>query len=296
MTIESHYDGSASSYAVQYDPEKMWSSQEYPANFFRLRLVLRLLAEANVQSVYDLGCGDATPLVEIAAQGIRVAGNDLSSAMVKEARKNLGDSGLDQGLVRQLDLEDFEAVKREANERGVFDAAIALGVIPHVKDDNAFVAAMDLFIRPGGTLLLQFRNSLFSLFTFNRLTKEFVLNELLSGVSHEIRTLVAADLDKRLDITKPPIRTRKAGDGYDQILSRFHNPLALAEVIRSHGYSKLKFHWYNIHPAYPMLQDEFDQRAYRKEQVRLEGNIGWEGMFICSAGVIEATKIQEEAH
>ena len=60
MSVSSHYDGSASSYFEQFDPERLWTNEEYPANFFRLQLVQRLLADADVTSVYELGVGDAT--------------------------------------------------------------------------------------------------------------------------------------------------------------------------------------------------------------------------------------------
>jgi cyclopropane fatty-acyl-phospholipid synthase-like methyltransferase len=174
--------------------------------------------------------------------------------------------------------------------RGQFDAVMALGVIPHVSDDNAFVAAMDTFVKPGGRLILQFRNSMFSMFTFNRLTKEFILDELLVGVPDAIRAVVASDLDARLAVDKPPVRTRPTGDGYDEILSRFHNPFELAQVVEKHGFSGVKYHWYNYHPAYPMIADQIDARAYREAQVALEHEGTWRGMFLCSAGIIEAIK------
>jgi hypothetical protein len=167
---------------------------------------------------------------------------------------------------------------------------MALGVIPHIRDDAAFVAALDGFLRPGGQLLLQFRNSMFSMFTFNRLTKEFILDELLVEVPEPIRQVVTADLDARLAVDKPPMRTRPTGDGYDEILSRFHNPFELAEVVRAAGYSDIRFHWYNYHPAYPMIAGAIDPREYRQAQMDLEGDTSWRGMFLCSAGLIEATK------
>jgi 2-polyprenyl-3-methyl-5-hydroxy-6-metoxy-1,4-benzoquinol methylase len=290
MSVASHYDGSASTYGDQYDPEKLWTNAEYPANFFRLQLVQRLLAEAGSTSVYELGAGDASPLSTIGATGIRVAGNDVSPEMVKIARANMEAKGLDGSLITLLDVENPEAVRAEHELRGEFDAVMALGVIPHVSDDAAFVKAMDDFLRPSGQLLLQFRNSMFSMFTFNRLTKEFILDELLIDVSPEIRDVVAADLDARLAVDKPPKRTRPTGDGYDEILSRFHNPFELAEVVKAAGYSDIRFHWYNYHPAYPMLAGNIDARAYREAQVALEHEGTWRGMFLCSAGLIEATK------
>jgi len=290
MSVSSHYDGSASSYFEQFDPERLWTNEEYPANFFRLQLVQRLLAEAGVNSLYELGVGDATPLATIGSTGIRVAGHDISPEMVKFARANMSARALDPALISLLDAQDAGAIAAERELRGEFDAVMALGVIPHVTDDNAFVGAMSTFVRPGGRLILQFRNSMFSMFTFNRLTKEFILDELLVGVPDAIRTVVAADLDARLAVDKPPLRTRPTGDGYDEILSRFHNPFELAQVVEQHGFRGVKYHWYNYHPAYPMIADQIDARAYREAQVALEHEGTWRGMFLCSAGVIEAIK------
>lgn len=290
MSVASHYDGSASTYGDQYDPEKLWTNAEYPANFFRLQLVRRLLEESGATSVYEHGVGDATPLVTIAGDGLRVAGNDVSPEMVKVARANMAARGQDPELINLLDVQDPDGLAAERARAGEFDAVMALGVIPHVADDNAFVASMDAFLRPGGQLLLQFRNSMFSMFTFNRLTKEFILDELLVDVPESIRAVVAADLDQRLAVDKPPLRTRPTGDGYDEILSRFHNPFELADVVRAHGYSDLRFHWYNYHPAYPMLAGQIDAKEYRQAQMDLEHEGTWRGMFMCSAGLIEATK------
>ena len=290
MSVSSHYDGSAASYFEQFDPERIWTNKEYPANYFRLQLVQRLLAEAGVNSLYELGVGDATPLSTIGSTGIRVAGHDISPEMVKFARANMEARGLDPALISLIDAQDSGAIAAERELRGEFDAVMALGVIPHVLDDNAFVAAMDTFVRPGGRLILQFRNSMFSMFTFNRLTKEFILDELLVGVPDAIRGIVATDLDARLAVDKPPVRTRPTGDGYDEILSRFHNPFELAQVVEQHGFSGVKYHWYNYHPAYPMIADQIDARAYREAQVALEHEGTWRGMFLCSAGIIEAVK------
>ena len=290
MSVASHYDGSASTYADQYDEAKIWTNEEYPANFFRLKLVRKLLKESGAQSVYELGVGDATPLAAVGSDGIRVAGNDVSPEMVKYAKANMENHGLDPEAIAFLDVQDAHAVAAERERAGEFDAVMALGVIPHVTDDRAFVASMDTFLRPGGTMLLQFRNSMFSMFTFNRLTREFILDELLVDAPQSVRTVVATDLDQRLAVDKPPLRTRPTGDGYDEILSRFHNPFELAEVVKSFGYHDLSFHWYNYQPAYPMIAGQIDPKEYRQAQIDLEGDTSWRGMFLCSAGLIQATK------
>jgi len=290
VSVASHYDGSAASYGEQYDPDKLLTNAEYPANFFRLQLVQRLLSEAGATSLYELGIGDGTPLARIAAQGIRVAGNDVSPEMIRVARENFARQGLDTESIQLVDIEDPRGMSAEHARVGTVDAVMALGVIPHVRDDHDFVSHMDGFLKPGGTLLLQFRNSMFSMFTFNRLTKEFILDDLLKDVPQTIKDVVAADLDARLAVDKPPMRTRPTGDGYDEILARFHNPFELADVVTSFGYQDLRFHWYNYHPTYPMLAGQIDAREYREAQMNLEHEGTWRGMFLCSAGLIEAVK------
>jgi len=290
MSVASHYDGSASTYSDQYNEEKIWTNEEYPANFFRLKLVRRILIDAGVTSLYEHGVGDATPLVTIAGDGIRVAGNDVSPEMVKFARANMTEHGLDPESINLLDVQSHDAIDAERKRAGSFEAVMALGVIPHVEDDRWFVDSMDKFLEPGGRLLLQFRNSMFSMFTFNRLTKEFVMDELLPEVPESIREIVSTDLDQRLAVDKPPKRTRPTGDGYDEILSKFHNPFELSEIVKSFGYKDLQFQWYNYHPAYPMLAGSIDPKVYRQAQMDLEGDTSWRGMFLCSAGLIEAVK------
>ena len=289
--VMKHYDGSAPTYHEQYDPDLLWSNAEYPANLFRLQLVARLLKAAGARSVYELGTGEATPMIKLhQALGINVAGSDLSPEMVRLGQENLERHGLDAGLLSLVDAQDEAAVRAERSLRGESDAVIALGVIPHVTDDAAFVRSMSLFCRPGGTLLLQFRNSMFSMFTFNRLTKEFILDELMAPVPQEFKDAVDADLDTRLAVDMPPVRRRDDGYGYDEVLSRFHNPFELADVVRAAGYTDVRFHWYNYHPTYPMLRGQFEDRAYREAQMALEQEGTWRGMFLCSSGVIEATR------
>ena len=289
--VMKHYDGSAPTYHEQYDPDLLWANAEYPANLFRLQLVARLLKAAGARSVYELGTGEATPMIKLhRALGIDVAGSDLSPEMVRLGKENLERHGLDAGLLSLVDAQDEAAVRAERSLRGESDAVIALGVIPHVTDDAAFVRSMSLFCRPGGTLLLQFRNSMCSMFTFNRLTKEFILDELMAPVPQEFKDAVAADLDNRLAVDLPPVRRREDGYGYDEVLSRFHNPFELADVVKAQGYTDVRFHWYNYHPTYPMLRGQFEDRAYREAQMALEQEGTWRGMFLCSSGVIEATR------
>ena len=81
---------------------------------------------------------------------------------------------------------------------GAFDAVIAAGVLPHVANDRLALKNMAMLIREGGHLFVEFRNKLFSLFTFNRYTKEFILDDLLAGVPRDVTAHVAQELESAL--------------------------------------------------------------------------------------------------
>jgi len=290
--VSAHYDGSAPSYHEQYDPDLIWTNAEYPANFFRLQKVIDVLRSRGVASAYELGAGEASPIIRVREElGIEVRASDLSPEMVRLGKDNLERHGMDRDWLSQVDINNRDAVRAEADRVGQFDAVLALGVIPHVEDDDWFVEAMSMFVKPGGTLVLQFRNSMFSMFTFNRLTKEFILEDLMAPIPEVFRDAVAADLDGRLAVDKPPKREwDKDAPAYDEILARFHNPFELSDVVKRHGFLDLSFGWYNYHPTYPMIAGQLDAKEYREAQIALESDDSWRGMFLCSAGMIYATK------
>lgn len=290
--VSAHYDGSASSYHEQYDRDLIWKNADYPANYFRLQKVIEILRERGASSVYELGSGEASPIIAIReALGVDIRASDLSPEMVRFGKQNLVKHDMDPDWLTLVDIRDMDAIKTEAARVGQFDAVIALGVIPHVEDDSWFVEAMSLFLKPGGTLILQFRNSMFSMYTFNRLTKEFILEELMAPIPEQFRDVVEADLDQRLAVDKPPKRTwDKDAPAYDEILARFHNPFELAEVVKAQGFTDLSYRWYNFHPTYPMVAGSIDPQEYRQGQIDLESDTSWRGMFLCSAGMIIATK------
>jgi 2-polyprenyl-3-methyl-5-hydroxy-6-metoxy-1,4-benzoquinol methylase len=281
------YDAESGDYHQMYQRENLEKGERYPANYFRLQIQVRRLASSNVKRVYEVGVGEGTPLVTMAKMGFDVAGCDISQAMVAKARRNFKAQGLSEDLIQWGDIEDSATLTGHRGS-GLFDAVIAAGVMPHVRNDRLFLENLKMLLRPGGKVLIEFRNKLFSLFTMNRYTKQFILDDLLGPVSGEIRDRVAGELDKRLAIDLPKPR-RATGDGpsYDAILAKFHNPFELEELYASAGFRNFRLHWYHYHPAPPMLESGMEQ-AFRQAAMALEHEGSWRGMFLCSAGVAEA--------
>ena len=288
--VVAHYDGSSSTYSEQYDPERIFDLTNEPANLFRLRKVAARMQEVGVNSVFELGIGDGSPLAHMAQLGLRVGGCDISQGMLNVARAQFADKGLDASGIFSGDMQD-QASLAEGIASGPYDAVMALGVLPHVRSELDVVRNMSAFINPGGRLFLQFRNSMLSLFSFNRLTLEFITDELLVDVSPAVRDAVVAELEPRLAMNKPPKRTGTADKpGYDEILAKFHNSFELKDLVESEGFGDVRFTWYNFHPAPPMLSSGLGM-AFREAAVALEEDTSWRGMFLCSAGVLEATKL-----
>ncbi|HEU4827550.1 MAG TPA: class I SAM-dependent methyltransferase [Dongiaceae bacterium] len=282
------YDAEVADYHRMYQRENLETLERYPANYFRLQILVRRLAALGLRRVYEIGVGEATPLVAMSKLGLEVAGCDISEAMVRAARVNFRAAGLPEDLRQWGDIEDAATLAGQLRE-GKFDAVVAAGVLPHVRNDRLMLENVKMCLKPGGVALIEFRNKLFSLFTFNRLTKEFILDDLLRDVQQSVKAKVEEELDRRCAVDQPAIRTARPGAelGYDEILSKFHNPFDLQDLFRQAGFFDPQIHWYHYHPAMPMLEGAVG-RDFRTAAMSLEHEGSWRGMFLCSAGVVEA--------
>lgn len=287
--VHEHYQASSATYSEQYDETKVLTSKDYPANFFRLKRIKERVQSLGLTSIYELGIGDGSPLAAMAEMGLRVGGSDFTEGMLHVARAQFEAKGLDPSVITWGDIDDRSTLE-EAIATGPYDGVMALGVLPHVRDEATVIDNMSAFLKPGGTLFLQFRNSMMSLWSFNRLTMEFIENELLINQPEEVKEVVRKGLESRLAMDKPPKRTgTKDAPGYDEIIAKFHNPFELAELVKSKGFADITFHWYNYHVTPPMLAGELGQ-TFRTAGMAMEPSTDWRGMFLCSAGVIEAMK------
>jgi 2-polyprenyl-3-methyl-5-hydroxy-6-metoxy-1,4-benzoquinol methylase len=293
--VREHYTDISDDYVAQYDERNLETHHEYPANYFRLKIIKDRMAAANSQSFVDAGLGAGVPAVEVARHlGItNVSGFDFTSEMVELAKKTFASNGLDPNRVRTGDITDYSCFEQATAGENV-DAALALGVLPHIEDELATLENMSRCLVPGGRAFVSFRNKAFSMFTMNRYTRDFFIEELLHDIPGEIKDSVDADLQKRVAMDKPPVRDSNVagGVGYDQILSKMHNPFEMDDLFKDAGFSSTRLHWYHYHPVPPMLSgNSVDTLEFRKAAMALEGETSsWRGIFLCSAFVVEAVK------
>ena len=298
--VQQHYDASAENYHLQYDRNLISDvSRDYPANYFRLHLLLNSFLRNNVKRVIEVGVGEGTPLITLSKAGIDVSGFDISESMVAKSKENFKKNNLDENKILWGDIQDPITYSPLLKD-GQFDALLAMGVTPHVRNDEFVIQNMRDMVKPGGRVFIEFRNKLFSFFTFNRYTYEFIMEDLLDGVSPQLKNVVSKNLKDRLQMDLPtPRLTGESANlidastngevlGYDAILSKFHNPFEMMELFEKIGFKDSKLHWYHYHPAMPNLSKE-EPHLFRDEALKMEhNNSSWKGMFLCSAFVIEA--------
>lgn len=296
-SVADHYDSSAENYHLQYDRSLLTdTSRKHPANFFRLQLLVNAFIEKGIKRVIEVGVGEGTPISTLAAAGIETAGFDISHNMVDKCRETLKSKGLRHDNIIWGDVQDPTSYTPLMAD-GQYDGLMAMGVMPHVRNDIQSLTNMRTMVRPGGSVFIEFRNKLFSLFTFNRYTYEFIMDDLLADVAPKMKKIVGENLKKRLEMDKPTPRVEHDEDadapGYDAILSKFHNPFEVLEMFEQTGFEDAKLLWYHYHPAMPYLTDE-DKTLFRDEALKLEHEAsGWRGMFLCSAFVVEAVKADD---
>jgi SAM-dependent methyltransferase len=84
--------------------------------------------------VLDVGCGNGIPITRaLLREGHRVIGLDSSSAMLAQFKRNCSETFAVRGIVESCPLAD-----------GVFDAAVAWGVMFHLNPENAIRAIANI--------------------------------------------------------------------------------------------------------------------------------------------------------
>lgn len=287
MKIKDFYNKVSGEYNKLYERENIHNIHtKYPANYFRLQMLINSFTNNNVKKVIEVGVGEGTPLCNLYKMGMDVFGFDISEEMTKKAKTNAKKYGICADNIFCADIQD--SVTYAGKVKNDFDGLIAMGVMPHVEKDKSVINNMSSLLRPGGKTFIEFRNKLFSLFTFNEYTVDFIVNDLLSDVSDELRSLVNDRLSKI--IAKTEDSNKDIYSEYKSIPSKFHNPFDVEKLFEECGFYDIKTLWYHYHSAPPFI-GEIEKQLFRDESVKMENNVfSWKSMFLCSAFVIEATK------
>jgi hypothetical protein len=222
-------------------------------------------------------------MINLLEAGYDVYGFDFASNMVEETKENLAAAGFTTDRVQQGDFMDKVPFEQE------FDAAIALGVLPHFQDIHEPLSKFEQMLHDDGMLVAQLRNDLFDIFTFNEHTYEFIWDELLADVSlsSEAKSALSERLRDGLNLHDGVGETAGDANFTSSEHQYYHNPLTVEEDFGAAGFSVQDILFYHYHAMLPEFEPEFREEFYNRSQ-ELENPSDWRGHFLASAFLVYA--------
>ena len=158
-------------------------------------------------SLADIGCGGGLVAEPMARLGFRVVGIDAGAPAIAVARAHAEAAGLAIDY-RVADIDALAAT----GER--FDAVLALEIVEHVADRDAFFAALGRLVGPGGALIGATLNRTARSFALAIVGAEYLLGWLPPG-THDWRRFVRPS-DFVLGLRRAGLATtRLAGLSYE---------------------------------------------------------------------------------
>jgi 2-polyprenyl-3-methyl-5-hydroxy-6-metoxy-1,4-benzoquinol methylase len=280
-----------STWNTLYYKEYYGKNAPYPP--VQTELLRLLLKESNAKSVLDAGCGPASFLRDILNDGMSLFGFDLTPEMVEEAKRIFSDNGLPEENIWEGSVLDKGSFVVPGGKQKKFDAIVCSGVLPHISEDDEEKVLYNLksAVNPGGLVALEARNQFFSLFSLNRYSYDFFRNELVqadkllqqSGEHVDKVNEYLEAMKKQFCMDLPPIRKGKESEpGYDEVLSRTHNPLVLKAMFEKAGLAEVSLKFYHYHPLPPIFSTK-SQDLFVKQGVAMENPDDWRGFFMASA-------------
>lgn len=257
-------------------------------------LVRGLLQAHSPATILDAGCGPASFLRDLTDVGADLYGFDLTPEMIDAARRVMAAHGVPERRLWEGSVVDPSAFRCPTEPSRSFDAVICSGVLPHVPADadERVVANLRDAVAPGGLVVLEARNQLFGLFTMNRYSHGLFRDELVDveALRAQARPEEQPGLERALEQMQdmfrtdlPPVRGGHADEpGYDEVLSRTHNPIVLAEMMRAAGLVGVRTLYYHFHPLPPMVEQHAPE-LFRRAALAMERPEDWRGMIMASA-------------
>ena len=140
----------------------------------------------------DIGCGGGILSEPLARLGAQMVGADPSEENVAIASAHAKENGVDADY-RATTAEDLAA----AGEK--FDVVLAMEVVEHVVDVNAFVATCASMVKPGGLMFAATLNRTLKSFALAIVGAEYVLRWLPRGTHQWDKFVTPTELERAME-------------------------------------------------------------------------------------------------
>ena len=281
---------------------ELWSADKTGDLAPHLRRLHEFVEEAQPRTLLDAGCGPASFLRTLDPEKIDCYGFDLTPSMIDEGRAILAKKGVGGERLWVDDVVRF--ADRPSGESGhglpAYDMIVCAGVLNHIdeSDEENAVRGLIAALEPGGTLVLHARNAYFSLFTANRHSSDYVIDQLAAmkalkdraGSERAALEAIEADWKSHFSQHEPPARETVAdGAGYDDIRNRFHDPLSLQNLCMEAGLTGCRLVYSNYHPVPPMYAGRIPV-LFRDIAAEMEKSRDPRGLIMASSFFVIGTR------
>lgn len=165
-------------------------------------------------SLIDIGCGGGLVAEPMRRMGFDVTAVDASSENIGTARAHAAETGLDIAY-RAATVEQIEA-----EGAGPFDVVLALEIIEHVTDPEAFIRTASRLVAPGGMLIVATLNRTLRSLALGKVAAEYVLRWVPAG-THDWRQFLKPE-EIRLMLSQEPLAVHGPyGLAYDLLNDRW---------------------------------------------------------------------------
>ena len=260
--------------------------------WYRRRLYNQFLEKHKPKSVLDIGCGGGWTTLDSLKLGVKTIGLEPVIELKDFAENLLQKEGFDGKNILNEDLLYIKTLENNSQ-----DCIALLSVIPHVPLNKIEKIHKELYrvLKPGGKLVIAYRNELFDLFTFNSMTLEFYKNRIweldeLKKLSETPEVLKAlSGLINNPDL--PGKFHTNAKDKSFGKLNRFKtNPLTIKEYLSSFGLKWLESHFYHFHAVPPLISYKGQDLKKINHHLELNYSSDWRANFMCPMYLVISEK------
>jgi 2-polyprenyl-6-hydroxyphenyl methylase/3-demethylubiquinone-9 3-methyltransferase len=140
----------------------------------------------------DIGCGGGILSEPLARLGATMVGADPSEDNIAAARAHASETGVAVDY-RAMTAEDLSAAKER------FDVVLAMEVVEHVADVDAFVATCATMVKPGGLMVAATLNRTLKSFALAIIGAEYVLRWLPRGTHQWDKFVKPEELESAIE-------------------------------------------------------------------------------------------------